>query len=58
MKTTDGDRLHEIEVTQATLRANIQQSQTMIDKSRELLEKQRIGRGAKAAPDGGGKIAP
>ena len=49
--TTDGDRLREIEVTQAALRANIQQSQKMIDRSRELLDKQRNGK-AKPTSDG------
>lgn len=49
MNTADGDRLSEIEVTQAALRANIQQSQKMIDKSRELLEKQRRPSGDSAA---------
>jgi hypothetical protein len=42
VKTQD-DRLDEIEVTQAALRANIQQSQKMIERSRELLEKQARG---------------
>jgi len=42
VKTQD-DRLDEIEVTQAALRANIQQSQKMIERSRELLEKQPRG---------------
>ena len=37
------DSLDEIEVTQAALRANIQQSQKMIERSRELLERQRNG---------------
>ena len=42
VKTQDNS-LDEIEVTQAALRANIQQSQKMIERSRELLEKQRKG---------------
>ena len=48
MKTPDADRLREIEVTQAVLRANIAQSQNMI-RSCEQLGRQRNSQTAKDA---------
>lgn len=44
-------------MTQAALRANIQQSQTMIDQSRELLARQ-FKPGASEASNGGAPAAP